>query len=206
MEASLHDCFSLVPVLLLMLIIVVIILDKLATVDIFLCLELGLLLFSLVHLHLDPQIHVLVHLIHWQIHAQPCFLDQYCNFPNVTTDKYQLLVDFIDGERRLCGLLVDELGVCVDEHVGQFEVFAAVLEDFFEGNAEGELVRGVANAVVQDYLVVNDAQTLVQAQLAETDLLLYGRHLIGDLLFLHFQELEIKLYKALLRHRYLLFL
>ncbi len=69
--------------------------DMLPALDMFFSLELCLLVFPCVHFHFDFQVKVLVHLIHWQVHAQPCFLYQHRDLVDALANKNQRLVNFV---------------------------------------------------------------------------------------------------------------
>lgn len=133
---SLHSLLPLNPLISTHLLILHLFhLNILPTPNTLLGLKLSPLLLPSIHLHLNPHIHLSIHLINRQIHYQPGFLDQQRNFVDAFADIDQGLVDLVDGEGEVGGLLVDHFGICVDEGVGELEIFPAVLEDVFEGDS-----------------------------------------------------------------------
>jgi hypothetical protein len=64
----------------------------------------------------------------------------------------------------------------------------------------------VADTEVDDDIVVYDAEALVKPQFTEADFFLDCGHFVRDLELFHFEEVKVKLDKALLSHANLLFL
>lgn len=92
------------------------------------------LLLSHIHLHLNPQIQLLIYLVHTQPNQQPCLLDQRWYLVNILTHVNQILVYVVDSEGGFSVLLVDEPSVGLDELVTLLKATTQVLEDLFQGD------------------------------------------------------------------------